>query len=57
MGDDNLIALFDQIHDGLCGASDQLQLLYSSVAQSVTAQGDDDFLCFFHDDPPFLPAN
>ena len=48
VGDDDLVALRDQVDDGLCGLGDESELLVGGVAQRVAAQGDDDSLA--HDD-------
>ena len=42
VGDDDLVALGDQVHDGLGGLLDQLELLIGGVSQGVSAQRDDD---------------
>ena len=43
VSDDDLVALRDQIDDGLCGLGDEGELLVGGVAQRVAAQGDHDF--------------
>ena len=48
VGDDDLVALRDQVDDGLCGLGDEGELLVGGVAQRVAAEGDDD--SFAHDD-------
>ena len=48
VGNDDLVALRDQIDDGLCGLGDEGELLVGGVAQRVAAEGDDD--SFAHDD-------
>ena len=48
MGDDDLVALRDQVDDGLCGLGDEGELLVGGAAQRVAAEGDDD--SFAHDD-------
>ena len=48
VGDDDLVALRDQVDDGLGGLGDKGELLVGGVAQRVAAQGDDD--SFAHDD-------
>ena len=42
VGDDHLVALGDQVHDGLGGFADQGQLLGGGAAQGVAAQRDND---------------
>ena len=42
VGDDHLVALGDQVHNGLGGFADQGHLLFEILAQSIAAQGDDD---------------
>ena len=44
MGDDDLVALRDQVDDGLCSLGDEGELLIGGVAQRVAAEGDDDSL-------------
>ena len=41
MGDDDLVALLNQIDDGLCGFPDQRKLFIRRVSQRVAAQCDD----------------
>ena len=48
VGDDDLVALRDQVDDGLCGLGDKGKLLIGGAAQRVAAEGDDDSLA--HDD-------
>ena len=48
MGDDNLVALRDQIDDGLGGLGDEGELLVGGVAEGVAAEGDDDSLAHIH---------
>ena len=52
MGDDHLVALSDEVHDGLGGVAHQSQLLGGGIAQSVAAQSDDDTLA--HSNVPLL---
>ena len=44
VGDDDLVALRDQIDDGLGGLGDEGELLIRGVAQCVATQGDGDSL-------------
>ena len=44
VGDDDLVALGDEVHDGLGGGAHQSQLLGGGVAQGIAAQGDNDTL-------------
>ena len=48
VGDDELVALRDEVDDGLCGLGDEGELLVGGVAEGVAAEGDDD--SFAHDD-------
>ena len=43
--DDDFIALFHQVHNGLCGVLHQQQLLLGGVAQGVSAQGYNNPFC------------
>ena len=47
VGDDHLVALGDEIHDGLRGLRDQRELLVGGAAQGVAAQSDDDAFTHF----------
>ena len=48
VGDDDLVALRDQIDDGFGGLGDKGKLLIGGAAQRIAAEGDDD--SFPHDD-------
>ena len=48
VGDDDLVALRDQVDDGLGGLGDESELLIGSVAQRVAAERNDD--AFTHGD-------
>ena len=48
VGDDNLVALRDQIDDGLGGLGDEGELLVGGVAEGVAAERNDD--AFTHGD-------
>ena len=47
VGDNNLMTLFNQIHNCFCGVSDSDQLLLQIVAQSVSTQRNYDTLSHF----------
>ena len=48
VGDDDLMAVLDQVCDGAGRRLDGVHLLFEILAQSVAAQGDDDSFSHFH---------
>ena len=48
VGDDHLVAVGNQVHDGAGGLGDQMELLGGGAAQGVAAQGDDDSFAHFN---------
>ena len=52
MGDDYLVALFDQVHNGFGGLLHRRHLLRQVIAQGVAAQSDYD--TFTHDKKPLF---
>ena len=44
MGNDDVEALFDEVNDGSSGVGNQLELLLGGIAESVTAQGNNETL-------------
>ena len=47
VGNDDLMAVFNQVGDGLCGDMDSVHLLMQVFAQRVAAQGDNNSFSHF----------